>query len=192
MRRSAAVGLTMMKILLHVCCANCAIVPFRRLGEKGKTVTGFFFNPNIHPFQEYRKRLDTVREYAERVALPVVFRDEYLLEEFLRNVASHPEDRCRYCYAVRLRATAQEAREGGYDGFTTTLLYSIYQKHDLIRETGEEAGREFGVSFLYDDFRPGWKEGVETSLAMGLYRQQYCGCIYSEKDRYLKGSRKKK
>jgi predicted adenine nucleotide alpha hydrolase (AANH) superfamily ATPase len=157
-------------------------------------VVGFFFNPNINPYQEYRKRLESLRQYSEEVGLKVIYRDEYLLEEFLRNVSQRPEERCAYCYSVRLEAAAQESKKGGFDQFSTTLLQSTHQNHHLIRETGERMAQEIGIPFYYEDFRKGWRKGVEISKAMGLYRQQYCGCIYSEKDRYLqkvKGEKEK-
>ena len=155
-------------------------------------MAGYFFNPNIHPYQEYRRRMDTLRLYSEKRGLQVRYRDDYRLEEFLRNVAPQPEDRCRYCYRVRLEATAREAKANRFDGFSTTLLYSVYQKHQLIKETGEEISREAGILFYYEDFRPGWRKGIEISKAMELYRQQYCGCIYSEKERYLAQVEEKK
>jgi epoxyqueuosine reductase len=175
-----------MRILLHICCANCVIFPFLQLRERGEKVTGYFFNPNIHPYQEYQKRLETLKVYSGKSSLEVTYRNEYLLEEFLKNVALHPEERCRYCYSVRLEATAREAKRSRFDSFSTTLLYSIYQKHDLIREMGEHIAEDVGISFHYEDFRRGWGEGVTVSKAMGLYRQQYCGCIYSEKERFMK------
>jgi len=174
-----------MNILLHICCANCAIYPLQRLREKGDEVTGFFFNPNIHPYQEYQKRLESLKRYAERAGLRMIFRDEYLLEEFLRNVSYRPEKRCQYCYSVRLEATAQEAKKEGFDQFSTTLLQSTQQDHFLIKETGERLAEEIGIPFYYEDFRQGWRKGLEVSKAMELYRQQYCGCIYSEKERFL-------
>ena len=173
-----------MKLLLHICCANCAIYPLQQLGEKGDEVIGFFFNPNIHPYQEYKNRLESLKQYAERVGLKMIYRDEYLLEEFLRNVSHREKERCRYCYSIRLEATAQEAKRKGFDQFSTTLLQSTHQDHALIKETGERIAHEIGIPFYYDDFRQGWKKGVEVSKKMGLYRQQYCGCIYSEKERY--------
>ncbi len=175
-----------MRLLLHICCGNCAIFPFVRMGEEGIETVGYFFNSNIHPYQEYQKRLDTLKGYAETSGLKVIYDERYRLEEFLRNVALQPEERCSYCYRSRLEATANEARRSGFDRFSTTLLYSIYQKHDLVKETGERVAREKGVAFYYEDFRKGWKKGVEVSKALGLYRQQYCGCIYSEKERYYR------
>jgi four helix bundle protein len=174
------------RVLLHICCANCAITPLERLKEIGNEVTGYFFNPNIHPFQEYQKRLDALKQYSEKVGLNVIYRDEYLLEEFLRNVSHQVRERCQYCYKVRLEATACEAKNRAFDAFSTTLLQSPHQNHALIKETGMCIAREIGIPFYYEDFRQGWRKGVEVSKAMGLYRQQYCGCIYSEKERFLK------
>jgi predicted adenine nucleotide alpha hydrolase (AANH) superfamily ATPase len=173
-----------MNILLHICCAPCAIYPLQELRSSGMQVTGFFFNHNIHPYQEYRKRLDTVRDYASMVGLEIICRDEYRLEEFLGAVAAEPEQRCLYCYASRLEAAAMEAAQRGFDAFTSSLLYSRYQKHAVITELGERLAEKYGVKFHYADFRTGWRQGIDISKELGLYRQQYCGCIYSEKERY--------
>ena len=178
-----------MKILLHICCANCAIYPLERIGEKGEEVVGYFFNPNIHPYQEYQKRLDALRQYSEKVGLEVIYRDEYLLEEFLKNVSHRINERCRFCYSIRLEATAREAKDQGFDGFSTTLLQSTHQNHSQIKETGERMAQEVGIPFYYEDFRQGWRRGLEVSKSLGLYRQQYCGCIYSEKERFLKSNK---
>jgi predicted adenine nucleotide alpha hydrolase (AANH) superfamily ATPase len=179
-----------MRILLHTCCGPCALYPLRTMRVAGHDVTGFFYNPNIHPYQEYILRRDAVVRMAELESMPLVMRDDYDLEEFLTNVAAAPEKRCSYCYASRLRATAQVAAEQGFDAFTAALLYSRYQNHEEIRESGEKLGREYGVAFHYQDFRPGWQEGIHLSRELGLYRQQYCGCIYSEKERYLPREKK--
>jgi hypothetical protein len=175
-----------LKILLHICCANCAISPLQGLTEEGHEVTGYFFNPNIHPYQEYQRRLETLKQFSEKTGLTVIYRDEYLLEEFLRNTSHRVDQRCGYCYQVRLEATAKEAKERGFDQFTTTLLESTHQDHRLIKETGETVSKETGIPFYYKDFRKGVRNGVQISKAMGLYRQQYCGCIYSEKERYMR------
>ena len=176
-----------MKILLHICCAPCTIYPLEILRKEAGQVKGLFFNPNIHPYLEYKKRLDTVREYTTREGLEVAVAEGYPIEDFLQKTAALGKDRCSYCYEARLRHTAEQAREGLFDAFTTTLLYSRYQKHDLIRTTAEDAAREFNIPFYYRDFRTGWEEGVRLSKEMGLYRQKYCGCIFSEKERYFKG-----
>ncbi len=173
-----------MKILMHICCAPCAVYPVARLRANSMQVSGFFFNHNIHPYLEYRRRLDTVVEYAQKQSLEVIIADEYRLEEFLAAVAGKPDERCLYCYGSRLERTAEAAAERGFDCFTSSLLYSRYQKHDIIRSLGERAGQKYGVSFHYDDYRRGWQEGIRLSKEAGMYRQQYCGCIYSEKERY--------
>ena len=173
-----------MKILLHVCCANCSIFPVKVLREQNHSVTGFFFNHNIHPYQEFQRRLATVKEYAAKVELPMIYCDDYFLEEFLAQVAHDPQQRCNYCYVSRLEETARIAAEQGFDGFTSSLLYSRYQRHDTIRLAGETLAEKYGLQFVYADYRAGWQEGIRVSKEMGLYRQQYCGCIYSEKERY--------
>jgi len=175
-----------MNVLLHICCAPCAIYPFSRLREEGVEVTGYFYNPNIHPYQEYRKRLDTVRDFSVRVGLEVLCGDGYELDSFLLRTAGKGPLRCEQCYRMRLDAVGAAARAKGFRGFTTSLLYSKFQKHDLIAGVGREMGTEHGVDFYYEDFRRGWREGIMESKAMGLYRQQYCGCIYSEHERYRK------
>ena len=173
-----------MNILLHVCCGNCAIFPVKVLREQNHEVTGFFFNHNIHPYQEYQRRLDTTRTYAELVDLPLLIQDEYLLETFLAEVADDPSQRCNYCYQSRLTETAKAAVEKGFEAFTSTLLYSRYQQHDAIVTFGRQLADEYNLIFHYEDYRTGWQEGIRISKEMGLYRQQYCGCIYSEKERY--------
>lgn len=178
-----------MRVLLHICCANCAIYPVKMLREQNWEVSGYFYNHNIHPYQEFKRRLDTLKEYAAQMALEVSYEEEYQLEEFLANVAQEPRNRCDYCYQSRLSATARRAAEMGFEAFSTSLLYSRYQQHDSIREFGEELAQKYNLKFVYQDFREGWNKGIKTSKAMGLYRQQYCGCIYSEKDRYYPCSR---
>ncbi len=173
-----------MNILIHICCGNCAIYPVKSLREKNHQLTGFFYNHNIHPFQEYGRRLETTRKYATEENLSLIIDDQYLLEEFLSNVAQNPDDRCTYCYRSRLTKTAQRACDEGFEAFTTTLLYSRYQNQEAIISFGRELAKEYGLVFIDQDFRPGWNEGIRISKEMGLYRQQYCGCIYSEKDRY--------
>lgn len=177
-----------MKILLHICCAPCTIYPLEILRKEAGQVKGVFFNPNIHPFLEYKKRLDTVREYTAQAGLELAVAEGYPLEDFLLKTAALGKDRCSHCYEVRLRHTAEQARKGLFDAFTTTLLYSRYQKHDLLRATAENIAREFQVPFYYKDFRVGWEEGVRQSKEMGLYRQKYCGCVFSEKERFFKGN----
>lgn len=175
-----------MNILLHMCCGPCACYPVKTLREQGHTVTGYSYNHNIHPYREFKKRLATAREFAEKVKLPLIVDKSYELEMFLANAMVNIEGRCVSCHEVRLRKAAQVAKENGFDAFTTSLLVSPYQKHDLIRAVGEKVAQEEGIEFFYQDFREGWQEGVDISLALELYRQPYCGCIFSEKERYWK------
>lgn len=178
-----------MKLLLHICCAPCTIYPLKILRQDGHEVRGCFFNPNIHPYLEYKKRRDTLQDYAAKERLQVLWDEIYPMESFMRNVAFHEEDRCSRCYDMRLRYAAETAKAGDYEGFTTTLLYSKHQKHDVIKAIGEKLASEYGVPFLYKDFREGWQEGVDISRSLGLYRQPYCGCLYSEKERYRKNKK---
>jgi epoxyqueuosine reductase len=176
-----------MKILMHICCGPCTIYPLKELRTRGHEITGVFYNPNIHPYQEYQRRCETLHEYADKKFLNVIWQEGYPLEEFLLAVAGlKKEERCAFCLRDRLTYTAQMAIKEKYDGFTTTLLYSKYQKHDLIREIAEDLSKKLGIFFFYQDFRAGWNEGVKISKELGMYRQPYCGCIYSEKERYYK------
>lgn len=175
-----------MKILLHICCAPCAIVPLNVLrDERHMTVMGFFYRHNIHPFTECLRRQQTLEDYAKTADFRVIVQEGYDMEGFLRSVVFREADRCAYCYHDRLQSTALVAKRGKFDAFTTTLLYSKFQKHEAIRTLGESVGKAVGIPFYYHDFRSGWKAGIAQSKAMGMYRQQYCGCIYSEKQRFF-------
>lgn len=173
-------------MLLHTCCAPCTIYPVSFLREKGFIPTGYFNNPNIHPFTEWLKRKNALVEYAQEIGLKLIIDEEYQPEEFLRAVVYRENIRCRFCYVLRLRKAAEVAKKGGFAGFATTLLVSPFQKHELIREMGEAVAEEYGIPFFYYDFRPGFKEATIRAREMGIYRQKYCGCLYSEKERYLK------
>jgi predicted adenine nucleotide alpha hydrolase (AANH) superfamily ATPase len=175
-----------LKILLHICCAPCSIYPVKTLRGGGLDVMGFFYRHNIHPYTECLKRQETLQSYAAEIDLRVIYQEGYELESFIQNVVYREKDRCQYCYHDRLRTTALLAKRGKFDYFSSTLLYSKFQKHDAIKAIGEAVGKSAGVPFLYEDFRQGWKEGIETSKKRKMYRQQYCGCIYSEKERYYK------
>lgn len=175
-----------MNILLHQCCGPCSIYPLRILQEEGHSIRGFFYNPNIHPVQEFYKRLESTVALNETQGIGTIINEEYGLTEFVRNAVYRENNRCTYCYACRIEKTAQIAKSGKFDGFTTSLLYSKFQNHDLIKVLCLSAAEKYGLELFYADFREGWKEGIDVSKEMGLYRQQYCGCIYSEEDRYRK------
>ena len=175
-----------MKTLLHVCCGPCSIYPVQELRADGIDVMGFFYRHNIHPFTECLKRQQTLESYATQIDLQLIIQDGYDLEGFIQNVAYREQNRCTYCYHDRLRSTALLAKRGKFDYFSTTLLYSKFQKHDIVKSIGESIADSVGVPFLYRDFRSGWKDGITESKRLEMYRQQYCGCIYSEKERYFK------
>lgn len=174
-----------MRVLLHICCAPCACASVEALTSEGLEVMGLWYNPNIHPYAEYARRRDTAVDWAERVGLKLIVQDEYDPEAWVRQVAWREAQRCRLCYHQRLTRAGQVARKGGFDAFSSTLLYSVRQKHELIRQAGEAAGHGGKTRFLYRDLRPLWRRGVELSLEMGLYRQDYCGCLLSERDRRI-------
>ena len=175
-----------MKTLLHICCAPCANMPIDVLRTDGFEVTGYWYNPNIHPFTEYRARRNCVRDYAEKIELPLIERDDYGLRPFVREVAEDISGRCVKCYEMRLFDTARQAAEGGFDSFTSSLFISPYQNHELMREVAERAAHEYGVEFLYRDFRPYFRPGQEKARELEFYMQKYCGCVFSEQERYLK------
>ncbi len=144
----------------------------------------FFYNPNIHPLIEFRKRLKAFEVYAEREGLDAELDSEYGLVRFLEQVGPTGSGRCPVCYRERLGRTARLAAERGADAFSTTMIASPHQDHDAIRAAGEQAAAEFGVAFLYEDLRGRAEHGRETARKLSLYRQQYCGCIFSEYERY--------
>jgi predicted adenine nucleotide alpha hydrolase (AANH) superfamily ATPase len=180
-----------MRILLHLCCGPCAVYPLARLRDQEHAVEGLFFNPNIHPYQEFRRRVDAVKQLSQAADFPVKIDEHYGLTEYLRQVVLHEAERCPICYEMRLMRAVQDAVAGGFDAFTTTLLYSKYQNHRLLIERCEQLAAEHGILFYYEDFRQGWEEGIDQSIRLGLYRQPYCGCIFSEQERYDKSLRQR-
>ena len=180
-----------MKLLLHTCCAPCAIYPLEQLRKKGYEVTGFFYNPNIHPFVEYKKRKQAVADFAKVTQIDKVIYPEYRPAEFFQEV-NLKEDfpgRCSICWSLRLARTAQAAKEIGCNYFSTTLLVSPYQNQELLKKIGEEIAKEAEVNFYYEDFRPGFKKAHDEAHAQGIYCQDYCGCVYSEVERCRKSQK---
>jgi epoxyqueuosine reductase len=173
-----------MKVLMHICCGPCAVYPLRELREEGVDVEGYIFNPNIHPYTEFTRRLQTLETFAKVSLLPLHLNRSYHLEEFLKGALDAGNDRCLFCYRTRLDQAFKMGAAAGVDAVTTTLLYSKYQKHDAIKAIGEELAAHYSLPFLYRDFRKGWKEGIEKSIRLNMYRQNYCGCIFSEKERF--------
>jgi hypothetical protein len=171
---------------MHICCANCSLYPLKTLFSKGIDVKGLWFNPNIHPYTEYRMRLDSLQKLQKVWGFGIEYIDHYGLKEFLRAVVNREDNRCISCYSMRLEETAKTAKKMGLEGFTTSLLVSPYQKFDMIINVGKEMGKRYSIPFYFEDFRSGWKDGISLSKELGLYRQKYCGCVYSEMERYLK------
>ena len=159
------------------------------LRGEGMEVSGFWYNPNIHPFTEYRARRNCLREYAQEIGLPLIEKNDYALRPFVREVAGDIANRCVKCYEMRLFETARQAKEGGFDSFTSSLFISPYQNHELMKEVAQRAAAENGVEFLYRDFRPYFRDGQTFAREHGFYIQKYCGCVFSEEERYLKKSK---
>ena len=180
-----------MKLLMHACCAPCSVYCVDKLRNEGIEPTIYWYNPNIHPYTEYKARRDALKEYSNMENLEVIFDEEYGLDNFCKNVINDLDNRCTsYCYPLRLRKTFEYAKKNGYDTVTTTLLYSIYQKHDYIKKICEDLSKEYNINFLYKDFRKGFWEGHNKAKEIGIYMQKYCGCIFSEEDRYIKKIKK--
>ena len=174
----------MKRLLLHTCCGPCLIRPGETLKAEYE-ITSYYYNPNIHPTTEYIQRLETLAAYCRDNGYKLVV-GEYEPQRHLIEVAGLAEARCAACYRLRLMEAARYAAQNGFDAFSTTLTVSPYQKHDLIEAKGEQAGEEYDVEFVYRDFRALYREGQETARTLGMYRQPYCGCIYSEMERYGK------
>ena len=182
-----------MKLLLHVCCGPCSLVPVRFFLDAGHEITLFFHNPNIQPLTEYLKRRDAACTVAQHFGLPIVCDDAaWNITRWLRSVQNNdePPGRCHFCCASRVEASYAYAREHGFEGVSTSLLYSIYQPHDAIAAAGRTLADATGIAFVYEDFRKGWQEGIDLSKELELYRQPYCGCVYSEAERYQKKLKK--
>ena len=175
-----------MKLLFHSCCAPCTVQCTASLRAEGIQPHLFWYNPNIHPFTEYRSRLSCLTEFAANENLKLTVAGEYGLRFFLGAVFPEIELRCEKCYSLRLEKTASFAAREGFSAFSTSLLISPYQDHDALKRIGEEEAVKYGVDFLYRDFRPLFREGRSAARAMGFYMQKYCGCIFSEEERYLK------
>ena len=182
-----------MKLLMHTCCAPCSVYCIESLRNEGIEPTVYWYNPNIHPYIEYKTRRDTLKEYTKSIGVNSIFEEDYGLDEFCKNVICDLQNRCiNYCYRVRMEQTAKYASENGYDTITTTLLVSPYQKHEELAKICEKIAEKYGLKFLYRDFRVGFRKGQAKARELGLYMQKYCGCVFSEEDRYSKQIEKDK
>ena len=173
------------KLLLHTCCAPCSVYCIDSLRAEKIEPTVFWYNPNIHPYIEYKTRRDCLKDYLKSIKVKGIFKESYGLDNFCKNVIKDLPNRCvNYCYRARLSETVKFAKENGYEFFSTTLLVSPYQKHEELKAVCEELSELSGVKFLYRDFRVGFREGQAKARTLGMYMQKYCGCIFSEEDRY--------
>ena len=195
-----------MSLLVHICCGPCSGAVLERLLEEGRAPVGFFYNPNIQPLAEYLRRREGAAQTAEKLGVPIIFADALSEDEqrvltgqgpcrpglppaadplpWLRLVAGKEQERCAHCIDLRLRVSALFARSRGFAAFTSSLLYSRRQPHETIAELGRSAAAEHGLAFHYADWRPLWQRGIDLSKQWGVYRQPYCGCMFSEYDRY--------
>ncbi len=162
----------MKKILLHTCCGPCTTSVYEDLKGEHFDVTGFFYNPNIFPIEEYEKRKLTMEKYCDISGLQMYY---------IENDLEHKSGDCPFCYETRLTRAAQFAKANGFDAFTSTLLVSPFQNHDLLKKIGFQIEEELGVVFLYRDFRPHFKKGRELAREYSLYSQKHCGCASSLK-----------
>ena len=174
----------MKRLLIHSCCAHCAAYTVEYWQEQGYEVSAFWYNPNIHPYTEHQHRLEAMQSLAKKMSLPLIVAEGYDIIDYFRRVVGHEPQRCQYCFKLRLSKTAETAKDMGFDAFTTTLLISPQQKHELIKEVGNELAGEWGIDFLYADLRKRYSDSRHMTKPMELYRQQYCGCVYSEWERY--------
>lgn len=169
-----------MRVVLHACCGPCLLEPFDALASTHE-ITVVYANPNIHPVAEYRRRRDTLLSYTQERGIPV---EELPYEpaEWVRALDGRTaaEERCRSCFRLRLGMAAAYAAANGFDAVATTLTVSPCQDPDAIRDAGEEACAEAGVAYLDTDFRERYGEATRRSRALGMYRQNYCGCLLSE------------
>ncbi len=185
-----------MRVLLHTCCGPCAIMPLRMLREAGHEVVGYFYNPNIHPLMEYVRRSEAMQHVAELESMPMIWdHGDYAAHDWLslvyeRGLSNNVQGaRCRFCYAHRLEQAAKVAQKEGFEAYTTSLLYSTYQRHEFIREEGDQAVARLNTDeapvFLYKDFRFMWQQGQDAAKSMPIYRQNYCACLFSEAERHM-------
>jgi hypothetical protein len=181
-----------MKLLLHACCGPCALYPLSVIREEGiKDVCCYFYNPNIHPYKEFKKRIQALLTVSKCNNVETIYERKYELTDFLRKIVFHENERCHICYNIRLQKTVEYAKAHGFNSFTTSLLYSRYQDHNFIIDRCVHLARISGLDFFYRDFREGWQKGIEESKSLDIYRQSYCGCIYSEQESFDKTLRKR-
>lgn len=172
----------MEKLLIHTCCAPCSILVIDKF-KKDYEITLFFYNPNIHPYKEYLERLNSFKNFSENQKINYII-GNFEYKDYFMNVIRNLSDRCLFCYQLRLNQTAITSKSQDIKNFTTTMLYSPYQKHETIKKLGEIIAKQYNLNFVYFDLRERYFDGVKLSKDYNLYRQKYCGCIFSEIERF--------
>jgi predicted adenine nucleotide alpha hydrolase (AANH) superfamily ATPase len=147
-------------------------------------MSALWYNPNIHPYMEHQHRLEAMQSLAKELDFQLIITEGYDIIDYFRQVVGHEAERCQFCFQLRLKKTAEIALEMGFDAFTSSLLISPHQKHELLQEIGNKLAQEKGISFLYTDLRKRYSDSRHITKPLNLYRQQYCGCVYSELERY--------
>ncbi|MCX7705800.1 MAG: epoxyqueuosine reductase QueH [bacterium] len=173
------------KVVVHICCGVCAIKTVEFL-QNDFEIIGYWYNPNIHPYEEYRKRLQTAGYVFQRLGKDIVWNLDYNIDDWFALTLPFARDRkqrCKNCYFLRLEKTAQFAKNRNIRIFTTTMFYSIHQDIEEIKKTGEDIARKYGIEFLPLDLRQHYYAGKEIAKNWHLYRQRYCGCLFSEIER---------
>ena len=183
------------KLLLHACCAPCSSYTIEYL-SKYFEITIYYYNPNIHPMEEYTRRLNEIKTFLKnfKTKNKVNFiEDYYEPKEYFTSVKGfenlgEKSIRCYKCYELRMEKAAKMASIGNFDYFTTTLSISPYKNSSWINEIGSILEKKYNIKYLFSDFkkRNGYKRSLELSREYKLYRQDYCGCIYSMQERMLK------
>jgi hypothetical protein len=174
-------------ILVHSCCAPCSSFVFQKLFDDGYLPTLYFYNPNIHPIDEYLIRCNELIKFAEKQGISLIIEEPDCENWFdtTKGMENEPEkgSRCSVCFEMRLGKTAQKSKELGFDIFTTVLTISPHKSSLVINKIGENIASGLGVTFLKEDFKKndGFKKSVELSRVHDFYRQKYCGCLYSQK-----------
>lgn len=178
------------RLLVDSCCGPCALVAQRLLDLAGRGARYLFYNPNVHPFREYRRRLESFEDLMARTESEFTVL-AYEPEEWVRAVAFREESRCELCYRLRLRRAADFALEQGMESFTTTLFASPFQDHNLLRLLGESVARSRGLEFVTWDGRGIYRDVLAEARERGMYIQPYCGCLFSERERYDRAYRER-
>ena len=171
-----------MKVLMHMCCAPCAVYPVESMKEKGIEIDGLYYNPNIHPIEEFKKREENVEKLARDKGFDVYYYPDYE-EDLWQALREGDKSRCAMCYSKRLKKLFEVGKEKGYEAVTTSLLVSPHQDHELIKKIGNKLSDKYGIKFYYEDFRVGYRDGQKKAKEYGLYCQRYCGCIVSLRER---------